>query len=854
MKLIIFDGNSILNRAFYGVKPLINSRGLHTNGIYGFINILFKFLDEEKPDYICCAFDLKAATFRHKKFKGYKAQRKGMPNELAEQLEPLKNVIDALKIPRLAIEGYEADDILGTLSVMCKDSGTECVIVTGDRDSLQLVDDLVTVKLAHTRGGSSETVIYNKKAILEKYKIEPLQLIDVKGFMGDTSDNIPGVAGVGKKTALDLIQRFSSMENIYKNLDNLPIKDKLKEKLRKDRDMALLSYELSEICKDVPVNIEIEDLKQGEPNKEALYELFTELGFSSFLSRFDLINDKMESEPEIELKRAELEQLLHLLKESSNLYFLSEDGSADYLYILLGEDIYYISKDDYSADNYNAFLKEIFENPEIKKYTHNVKPICISLLKKGIELNGLEFDSMLAGYVLNPSQSTYDLSAMAKEYCNKAYSTIPLLLSSLPCIIDGLKSKIHENGQEKLLYDIEQPLSIVLSSMEHIGFKVKREALVEFGEELDDRIKILVENIYREAGKSFNINSPKQLGEVLFGDLGLPVISKTKTGYSTSAAVLQKLRGYHEIIDYILEYRLLAKLKSTYVDGLLKVIDDSDGRIHTSFNQTVTQTGRISSTEPNLQNIPVKQDIGRNLRKMFVAKSNDYCLIDADYSQIELRVLSHIANDENMISAFLNGEDIHTKTASKVFGVEPEEVTPLMRSRAKAVNFGIVYGISDFSLAQDIKVSRKEARKYIDEYLNTYSGVKNYMSEIVTQAKKNGYVTTLFARRRYIPELFTGNKNTRNFGERVAMNTPVQGTAADIIKIAMVRVYNRLQKSGYKSKLILQVHDELIVEAPKTEAAEVAAILKEEMENAAALRVPLTADTSVGDSWYDAKS
>lgn len=851
MKLVIFDGNSIINRAFYGIRPLTNSKGLHTNGIFGFLNILLKFIEDEKPDYLCIAFDLREKTFRHMQYEQYKAHRKGMPEELAEQMEPLKELLSAMNIAILEKEGYEADDIIGTVATLCKEQGTECVIATGDKDGLQLAGDGVIVKLAGTKAGKPETVSYDQEAVFQKYGVSPSQLIDVKALMGDPSDNIPGVAGIGEKTALSLIAQFSSIDNIYNNLDELDIKDTLRQRLRAGKEMAYLSHSLSTIHCSVPLESKNEDyLFEGKYDSK-LATVLKNLDFNSFITRLNLEDVPIITQKRtirVTVKEVGSEKITEYANKQKKLYFLFEQETQLLYFNLDGEICTYALENGLDFD-----FCGVLSDENIKKYTHGIKPFAHYLLEQEINIKGLAFDSEIAGYLINPSANSYNLDRLAEEFADTHANSISEFCHCLPTICDNMGNKIKENSQETLYFDMELPLCLVLASMEHYGFMVDKNALEEFSNKLNVRLNELTALIYECAGSEFNINSPKQLGTVLFETLNLPSYKKIKTGFSTNAEVLEKLQGAHIIIDYIMEFRQLAKLKSTYADGLLKVIGE-DGRIHTSFNQTVTQTGRISSTEPNLQNIPVKAEIGKEIRKAFVAKEPDFVLLDADYSQIELRVLAHIADDKAMIEAFINNEDIHTNTASQVFNMPMEMVTPLMRNRAKAVNFGIVYGIGDFSLSQDIKVTRREARQYIDSYLQTYRGVKRYMTEIIKKAKEDGFVTTMFGRRRYIPELKVVNKNVLAFGERIALNTPIQGTAADIIKIAMVRVYNRLVEGHFRSRLILQVHDELIVEAHIDEAPKVSEIMCYEMENAAKLSVPLIAEVSKGKSWYEAKS
>jgi len=898
-KLMMVDGNSILNRAFYGLKGsklLATSDGLYTNGVYGFINILNKYLEEENPDYICVAFDLKAPTFRHKEFEGYKAKRKGMPEELAVQVPVIKEVLDAMNIKRLELEGYEADDIIGSLSLCAEKMGIGVIIITGDRDALQLASHSTRVKIPTSRGGKTETDEYDYNRVKEKYGVTPSQLIDVKGLMGDQSDNIPGVPGIGEKTALELIGEFGSIENLYENIDNIS-KKSVKEKLLAGKEYAFMSKKLATIEREVPqvCVLSMETFKRNHFDEKRLYELFKRLEFKSFIERFRL--DSASCRGEVSgtyrvtvdcLKQEnELEKLKNDILQHSELaisYHIDKIDGFDSKLVGIaltwenGKSVYLDFQRYIDEKLFLASFKEILENPDIKKYGHDMKNFILYLRSRNIRLKGLHFDTMIAAYIINPSKETYTVAELAEEYLKTGiepveqlygkgrsftpYKDIPV--ESLSAVAGThaetifrlwrvLDRIIYENGQDELYYTIELPLIEVLADMEYYGFKVNVDGLKAFSLKLEAIIERLTKEIYSLAGEEFNINSPKQLGIILFEKLGLPVIKKTKTGFSTNAEVLEQLEPMHEIVSKILEYRQMIKLKSTYAEGLLNVINPKTGRIHSSFNQTVTATGRISSTEPNLQNIPIKLEMGREIRKVFIPESEDFILVDADYSQIELRVLAHITNDENMISAFINNEDIHTSTASKVFGVPKESVTPLMRSRAKAVNFGIVYGIGDFSLSKDLGVTRKEAKKYIDEYLDKYPEVRRYMHDIVELGRQKGFVSTLFNRRRYLPELKSSNFNIRSFGERVAMNTPIQGSAADIIKIAMVKVYNELNKRNLKSRLILQVHDELIIEAFKDEKELVIKILKESMENAVKLSVPLKTDIKTGNSWYETK-
>ncbi|MGN1457013.1 MAG: DNA polymerase I [Acutalibacteraceae bacterium] len=861
MKLLVLDGNSILNRAFYGIKLLTTKDGQYTNAIYGFMTTFQRLLDESHPDAVAVAFDLKAPTFRHKAYDGYKAQRKGMPPELASQLEPLKELITYLGYKIVVCEGFEADDILGTLANTCTETGNECIIATGDRDSLQLVSPSVSVRIAATKMGKPEVTVYDEAKIAEVYGVTPKQLIDIKAIQGDTSDNIPGVAGIGQKGAADLIQRFHDLDNIYDNIDTIDIKPGVRNKLIAGKDSAYMSRMLGTIRTDAPIDTNISDYIPKQRDNANAVRLMAKLEFFSLIDKMGLRSDN-EPLPSAEEETAETKTLVFdTNSDTDKIYNNIINKQVDFLAGTDGENITSIVLCDgekiYSLDSFsigfNAFIEKFFSDASIKKRTHNSKPVFAVLEKYGIECNSLVFDTMLAAYLLNPNASDYDIQRLAQEYGVVPFKTEKTAeIAVFSPLADKLSKEIDEKEQTKLLSEIEIPLAQVLASMENAGFAVDRKGIEEYGKILQKDIDRLQQSIYEQVGYEFNINSPKQLGTALFEKLGLPAKKKTKSGYSTNADVLEDLKNYHPVINDILEYRTLTKLKSTYCDGLVKVIA-ADGRIHSSFNQTETRTGRISSTEPNLQNIPVRTERGKELRRFFCAK-NDCVLVDADYSQIELRVLSHIADDQNMIDAFKNNYDIHTSTAAKVFGLPQEMVTPALRSRAKAVNFGIVYGIGAFSLAKDIGVSRKEADKYIKDYLALYSGIDGYMNRVVENAKNDGYVTTMFGRRRYLPELTSSNRNIRAFGERVARNMPIQGTAADIIKIAMIKVYNRLKKENMKSRLILQVHDELIVEAPENEAQKAAQILNEEMENAVKLSVPLTADAATGKTWYDAKA
>lgn len=864
MKLLAVDGNSIINRAFYGVRPLTTKDGRFTNAIYGFLTMLNKIENDTNPDCVAIAFDLKAPTFRHKAYSGYKAQRKGMPPELGSQLQPLKDLLTLLGYKLVTCEGYEADDILGTLSAQCEKDGWECVIATGDRDSLQLVSDLTTVRLAATKQGTATAVVYDKDKIMEDYGVSPRELIEIKAIQGDSSDNIPGVTGIGPKGAGELIKKYKTVEYIYENLPELDIKDSVRKKLEAGRENAFLSRMLGEINRDVPIERNLESYRVAEGDKSEAADFMADLELFSLIEKMGLRNGDSQPKEKVTKKESlsyiEAEsftpEIKNLLKGKDNTlcleYIKGKKNQRDRLLLTDGKTVVKLEPlclAELSAESFNIAA-------------YSSKEMYSLLDKSGVSGEKIVFDVTLAAYLLNPSATDYSVKRLCEEYkiklpdfegdgFSEEEAEEVMLAGALPMLYERLKYEISDKNQEKLMYEIELPLSKVLAKMENQGFEVDREGIEQYGVVINQEVLEIQQRIYDEVGYEFNINSPKQLGSALFEKLGLPAKKKTKSGYSTNAEVLEDLRKYHPVIDMILKYRTLAKLKSTYCDGLLKVIDD-DGRIHTNFNQTETRTGRISSTEPNLQNIPVRTEIGRELRRFFCAKEG-CVLVDADYSQIELRVLAHISGDENMKQAFRDNEDIHTATASQVFNMPMDFVTPIMRSRAKAVNFGIVYGIGAFSLSKDIGVTTKEASNYIKAYLNHYSGVDRYMQNVTEKAKENGYVETLFGRRRYLPELKTGNYVTRSFGERVARNMPIQGTAADIIKIAMIRVYERLEREGLKAKLILQVHDELIVEAPAEEGEKVKAILKEEMENAVDLSVPLVADAAIGKTWYDAK-
>lgn len=841
MKLLAVDGNSLINRAFYGIKLLTTKDGQYTNGVYGFINMLNHIIEAEHPDCIAVAFDLRAKTFRHKMYSEYKAGRKGMPDELASQLPILKEWLTLMGYSVLSMEGFEADDILGTLSAAANGTDNECIIATGDRDSFQLVSEKVTVLNTVTKMGRPEIVRYDSAAILEKYGVTPKGMIEIKALWGDSSDNIPGARGIGEKTACSLIQEFGNIENIYENLDTLPIKEGVKAKLQESRENVFLSKELGTICLDVPISTNYNDYIIGEQKTEELSRLMTRLEFYKLMEKMGLTATADLNENTVtgvyNVDTAEITS-----GDTVDIYF-----SNGRIGVCKGESVFEICD--------IAKIKELLENENIVKNIYNIKNFWHYCFKNNIDLKGENFDAMLAGYVLNPSQKSFEIERLSAEY--GATVEVPSgdeLLINTALLCESTKillKRIDETESHDLLFNIEIPLSRVLASMEYYGFLVDAEGIVKMGEDIAATLEQLEAQIYMLSGEKFNINSPKQLGTILFEKLGLPTKKKTKSGYSTGAEVLESLIDAHPIISLILEYRKLAKLKSTYCDGLAAAVTDS-GRIHSTLNQTETRTGRISSLEPNLQNIPVKTREGRELRKYFKAEEG-YVLLDADYSQIELRVLAHMAKDERMIDAFVRGVDIHTVTASQVFKIPESMVTDTMRRNAKAVNFGIVYGIGAFSLSKDIGVSRREADEYIKGYLNTYSGVDRFMKDTVENARQKGFVSTMYNRRRYLPELASSNGMIKAAGERIARNMPIQGSAADIIKIAMVRVYNRLLREKLDARLIMQVHDELIVEAKEDIAPYCAELLSEEMQNAAELRVPLIAETNIGKTWYEAK-
>ncbi len=855
MILLAIDGNSLLNRAFYGIKLLSNKKGQFTNAIYGFMKMLINLRDEVNPDAVVVAFDRKAPTFRHEMYSEYKAGRKPMPEELFSQMPIVKELIALLGYRIVELDGWEADDILGTLADGAEESDF-CYIATGDRDSLQLIDRNVNVLLATTKMGN---VRYDTNALWEEYGVSPCQMIEIKALQGDTSDNIPGVAGIGPKTAGDLIKEYGSVDGVYTALPDMKITPKMREKLENGKESAYLSRKLGTISRDVPISKKYGDYlpldaKKGEAakllNHLEIFSLNEKLG----LEDAEFVPDEEASEIEIKIKDSNIDEVRMLIEKNDEIAFITEFSGINVAeaYFCFDGTVYCLSS---LQLGFEAFLLDFLKDETKKKFTTDTKLLHSYAMSNGSSFKNIGFDISLAGYILNPSSNDYTVSRLAKEYsvqvkCDTEDEFV-LSAGALKTLTEKMSAEIEKNSQNHLMFDIEIPLSEVLASMELEGFKVDKDGIINFGQKLENDIKILQESIYEEVGYEFNINSPKQLGVALFEDLGLPAKKKTKSGYSTNADVLESLQYVHPVIKMILNYRSFAKLKSTYCDGLVKVIGD-DGRIHSTLNQTETRTGRISSAEPNLQNIPVRSPLGKEMR-MFFSADEGKILVDADYSQIELRVLADIANDKTMIDSFNSDRDIHTETASQVFNMPENMVTPLMRSRAKAVNFGIVYGIGAFSLAKDIGVTRKEADSYIKGYLDHYSGVDRYMQEVISEAKERGYAETLFARRRYLPELSASNAITRGFGERVARNMPIQGTAADIIKIAMIKVYNRLKEENLASKLILQVHDELIVEALENEADKVKKILSEEMENACQMKVKLKADVQSGKTWYDCK-
>ena len=901
-RLVLIDGNSILNRAFYGImgsKMLTTPDGKYTNAVYGFFAILFKVMDDINPDYIAVAFDLKAPTERHKLYEGYKATRKGMPNELAEQMPIVKEILELMHITVIEKEGYEADDVLGTLAKLGEKEGLEVTIVSGDRDTFQLTSKNIFVRIPHTKVGKTEVDTFGENEIKEKYGVTPEELIEVKGLMGDTSDNIPGVPGVGEKTALDLVKKYKSIDNLYKAIEEKTdtLKEKLKEKLVANKDLALLSRKLGTININVPLEEKIEDLKVQEWDNEKLFEKFKELNFNRFIDRFNLQSEKKEREISDliqikEIKENEIDKVITKIKSSKVMVYLLEKKSLRDTDNIIKKEIKSISIYDekentsywikINDEGILQYFKDVFEDANIKKYGHDVSEDYVLLKEEGIALHNIFYDAKIASYDLNPTGSNFSIENLTIQYLgmdceeyigqyeDEKKSTKQLNLFQMEeenknsKYIYGFKvyliceiakktlEELEKVNSLDLFNNIEMPLIEVLGEMQINGMYVDKEELTNLGKELKEKLETLKNEIYELCGEEFNINSTQQLGNMLFEKLGLTVYKKTKTGYSTDVDILEKIKDEHPVVEKVLEYRSLMKLNSTYVEGLIPYINKKTHRIHSYFHQTITATGRISSTEPNLQNIPTRQELGKTLRKVFKpAEGNIF--IDADYSQIELRVLAHISKDRMMVRAFKNDEDIHKQAASKVFDIPIEEVTKEQRTAAKAVNFGIVYGISDFGLAGQLGISKKHAKSYIDQYLEKYSGIKNFMNDIVEEAKNNGYVETLFHRRRYIPELSSNNYMVRQFGARAAMNTPIQGTAADIMKIAMINVYNRLKEEKLEAKVVLQVHDELIIECKVEEKEKIKNILQQEMENAAQLRVPLKVDVSEATNWYEAK-
>ena len=903
-KLVLIDGNSIMNRAFYGImgsKMLTSKDGKYTNAIYGFLAIMFKIIEDLKPEYIAVAFDLKGPTERHKLYQEYKANRKGMPNELAEQMPIIKEILHAMKIDVIEKQGFEGDDILGTIANYGERQGLSVTILSGDRDTFQLASDNITIRIPRTKMGKTEEEDFDKKKIEEIYGIEPKQLIEVKALQGDTSDNIPGVPGIGEKTALSLIQKYKTIDNLYKSIEQNTddLKGKQKESIISNKELAYISRSLGTININVPIDDSLENLKVQEWDKQKVLEIFNKLNFKKYIERFNLTGtlnpeDKKDENNTLKnlffIKEDNEKIVLNLIKDVNKLvYYLEFDKDNNEEKIIKKKitaiAIYVNNNVQFIKEPSHKFLKEIFEDEQIKKYGHNLTEDYIILKQENITMNNIKFDSMVAAYILNPTSGKYEISSIINEYLQidiNEYLDINGIkkdqqveqitffqteteegdkFDKFKCaffsygiyrLIEIMSKKLDEINALELFNNIDMPTIEVLSDMQWNGMYVDIKELENYGDEIKQKLENLTKEIYRLSGEEFNINSTKQLGEILFEKLGLPVVKKNKSGYSTDVDVLEKLKEEHPIVEKILEYRQVMKLNSTYVEGLKPFINPKTKRIHSFFHQTITATGRISSTDPNLQNIPTRIELGKRLRKVF-KPANGKIYIDADYSQVELRVLAHMSQDEHMINAFENGEDIHKQAASKVFGVSIDKVTKQQRSEAKAVNFGIVYGISDFGLGEQLGISRKKAKTYIDQYLLEYAGIKKFMDNITETAKQKGYVETLFNRRRYIPELKSNNYMVRQFGTRAAMNTPIQGTAADIMKIAMINVYNELKKRKLKSKIILQVHDEMMIEAEETEKEEIKVILKQCMESAATLKVPLVAEISEAKNWYECK-
>ena len=904
-RLLIIDGNSIMNRAFYGImnsRALMAPDGTYTNAIYGFLAILFKELEDLNPDYIAVAFDLKAPTHRHKMYEAYKGTRHAMPEELAQQMPIIKEILADMNITIIEKEGYEADDVLGTISKQAEKAGHDVTILSGDRDTFQLASKHITIRIPRTKMGKTETEDYDEKKIQEEYGVKPIQLIQVKGLMGDTSDNIPGVPGVGEKTALKLIKEYKTIDNLYEKLEKgeADIKGALKEKLENNKDSAFMSRELGTILVDAPLGVNVEDLEVKEWNKEAVTNKFKELQFNRFIERFELkglgtVKEEKKIDDLFKIEENEIEEVLNFVKKTKRLIYYMEKEKQNTDEHIINQKITSISiyneekNTVYFIPNFNAKeFAEVFSDQNIEKVSYKVKPDFIILKELGIEYNNIKYDAEIAGYNLNPTdKNTIEEMAIKyleidiNEYIDNEFKDVKdsqenkqitlfdnsmqdeqlqkknKYKNSLICyVIAKLEQKTIEDLKKvktlELFNNIEMPLVPILANMQYNGMLVDKQELSNFGDILKQQINEITKSIYTLAGEEFNINSHQQLGKILFEKLKLPVYKKTKNGYTTDVEVLEKLKGKHPIIEKILEYRTLTKLNSTYVEGLIPYINEHTHRIHSSFHQTITATGRISSTEPNLQNIPTRAELGKQIRKAF-KPAEGYVYIDADYSQIELRVLAHISKDENMIYAFKHGEDIHKQVASRILNIPIEEVTKEQRSSAKAVNFGIVYGISDYGLANQIGVSNKQAKEYINQYLEKYSGIKHFMDSIVESAKEKGYVETLFGRRRYIPEIKSNNYMVRQFGSRVAMNTPIQGTAADIMKIAMINVYNKLKEENIDAKIVLQIHDELLLEVSNKDKEEAKQILKNCMEKAAKLEIPLEVELSEGNSWYEVK-
>ena len=891
-KLVLIDGNSIMNRAFYGImgsKMLTTKDGKYTNAVYGFLAIMFKILDDINPEYLAVAFDMKGKLKRKELFDGYKANRHGMPDELAEQMPLIKEILKAMNIDIIEKEGYEGDDILGTLAKYGEKQGLEVTILSGDRDTFQLASDNITIRIPRTKGGKTETEDYNRAKVLEEYGIEPKQLIEVKALQGDSSDNIPGVPGVGPKTAISLIKKYHSVENLYDKIEagEDDLKGKQKENITNNKEMAMLSRTLGEIDTNVPLEDTLEDIKVEEWDKTKVLEIFDELRFNRYIERFKLKGKATENQ-NVEVKHFDIVETSEIPNVTKLYYFLQTEEYDNTEFIIkrkiTGISIYSDNKIYYIVEHegFEQQLKKLFENEQIEKYGYDLAQDYILLKQIGITMKNIAYDAKIAAYILNPT-SKYTIDVIARDYLeidngeylqskgvNQEAEQTSLFETQQPQIDNSKKienslyteeiyklakvtmKKLEEINAIDLFRNIDMPTVEVLAEMQWNGMYVDLQELEDYGQKLKDKLEILTQEIYQLAGEEFNINSTKQLGEILFEKLKLTVVKKTKNGYSTDVDVLEKLKEEHPIIEKILEYRQLMKLNSTYVEGMKPYINPKTKRIHSFFHQTITATGRISSTEPNLQNIPTRFELGKQLRKVF--KPAEGCLyIDADYSQIELRVLAHVSNDEHMVQAFINGEDIHRQAASKVFNTPIEEVTKEQRSNAKAVNFGIVYGISDFGLGEQLHISRKKAKQYIEQYLEQYSGIKQFMTDIVEKAKECGYVETQFNRRRYIPELKSSNYMVRQFGQRAAMNTPIQGTAADIMKIAMINVLKELKTKNMKSKIVLQVHDEMMIEAPLEEVEEIKEIIKKCMENACKLNVPLIAEVSEATNWYECK-